>query len=423
MSLSGGARAATRIWVIDKDTARVPTLVDRLRKSRHLLKLLWLGPKQLIGFGGAVDLALLAALLVLAAVFAVAGVAKLADREGSRRAVENFGVPAQLSRVVAVVLPLVELGVAIALISRTFAWWGALGALGLLVVFVVVIVVNLARGRHPNCQCFGQLRSAPVGRSTLIRNLVLAAIAGYVVWQGRLDMGASVTAWLFGLSVMEAVGLVIVLLALQGWIGLNLVRQQGRLLLRIEALEKRLDSGASPSIAREPQAARPVLGLPLGELAPEFRLPDLEGEMRTLTDLRAEGKPVMLLFSDPFCGPCAALLPQISEWQHQYADRVSVVLVSAGTRENVKKSATHGIGQVLVQEHGEVAKAYRYAGTPSAVLISSSGRIASPVAVGADAINSLVRRAVAYVTTMAAMEPAQVLGPAEMRQQMQPNRQ
>jgi methylamine dehydrogenase accessory protein MauD len=363
-----------------------------------------------------VDLALLAARLLLAAVFAVAGVAKLADRDGSRRAVENFGVPVQLSRVVAVVLPVVELGVALALVSTSFAWWGALGALGLLVVFVVVIVVNLARGRHPNCQCFGQLHIAPVGRSTLIRNLVLAAIAGYFVWQGRLDVGASVNAWLFGSSVMEAAGLVVVLLALQCWIGINLMRQQGRLLLRIEALEKRLDSGASPSIAREPQAAGPVLGLPVGELAPEFRLPDLEGETRTLADLRAEGKPVMLLFSDPSCGPCTALLPQIGEWQDQYADRLSVVLVSTGTREeSVKKSAAHGIGQVLVQEHAEVAEAYQYAGTPSAVLISSSGRIASPVAVGAEAINSLVRRAVAFVIATAATEPAQAPGPTEMR--------
>jgi uncharacterized membrane protein YphA (DoxX/SURF4 family)/peroxiredoxin len=363
-----------------------------------------------------VDLALLAARLVLAAVFAVAGVAKLADRDGSRRAVEDFGVPAQLSRVVAVVLPVVELAVAIALVSTSFAWWGALGALGLLVVFVVAIVVNLARGRHPNCQCFGQLETAPVGRSTLIRNLVLAAIAGYVVWQGRLDVEASVIVWLFGLSLMEAAGLVglvlvVVALALEGWIGLHLRRQQRRLSIRIDALEKRLDSGVRPSIARELKAVGPVLGLPVGEVAPEFRLPDLEGEIRTLADLRAEGKPVMLLFSDPSCGPCTALLPQIGQWQDQYANRLSVVLVSAGTRkENVKKSATHGTGQVLVQERREVAEAYESAGTPSAVLISSSGRIASPLAVGEHAIDSLVRRAVAFVAATAATEPAQASG-------------
>jgi hypothetical protein len=36
------------------------------------------------------------------------------------------------------------------------------------------------------------------------------------------------------------------------------------------------------------------------------------------------------------------LIAQIGEWQNQYADRLSVVLVSAGTREeNVKKTAAH----------------------------------------------------------------------------------
>jgi uncharacterized membrane protein YphA (DoxX/SURF4 family) len=80
-----------------------------------------------------VDLALLAARLVLAAVFAVAGIAKLADRDGFRRAVEDFSVPAPLSRVVAVVLPVVELGVAIALVS-TLLPGGRVAALGLLVV-------------------------------------------------------------------------------------------------------------------------------------------------------------------------------------------------------------------------------------------------------------------------------------------------
>lgn len=344
------------------------------------------------------DLVLLAARLVLAAVFAVAGVAKLADRDGFRRAVEDFGVPAKLSAVVAIGLPVIELGLAIALISTSFAWWGALGALALLAVFVVVIVVNLARGQHPNCQCFGQLHPAPVGRSTLIRNLVLAAIAGYVVWQGRLDVGASVTAWLFRLSVMEAAGLValvlvVVVVALEGWLGLNLLRQHGRLLLRIQELERRLNPDGTPSIAEQQQAGQ-VFGLPVGELAPEFRLPDLDDEIRTLADLRAEGKPVMLLFSDPSCGPCTALLPQIGEWQQRYADRLSVVLVSTGTREeNAKKSAAYRIGQVLVQERREVAKAYQSTGTPSAVLISSSGRIASPLAAGADAVKSLIRAA------------------------------
>src|SRR5438128_1972335 len=109
------------------------------------------------------DIVLLAARVLLALVFGMAGVAKLADRAGSRQALRDFGLPGWLAGPLSVVLPLVELGVALALLPAVSAWWGALGALGLLVVFVVGISVSLLRGRRPACHCFGQLHSAPVG--------------------------------------------------------------------------------------------------------------------------------------------------------------------------------------------------------------------------------------------------------------------
>ncbi len=53
--------------------------------------------------------------------------------------------------------------------------------MALLSVFVVGITYNLARGRNPECHCFGQLHSAPAGWKTLARNGVLAAVAGFVL--------------------------------------------------------------------------------------------------------------------------------------------------------------------------------------------------------------------------------------------------
>jgi uncharacterized membrane protein YphA (DoxX/SURF4 family) len=107
------------------------------------------------------DAALLIARLVLAAVFILAGVAKLSDLKGSRKAITDFGLPAVLASPLGLLLPLAELGVGAALIPASTAWWGALGALGLLLLFVVGISINLARGRKPDCHCFGQLHSAP----------------------------------------------------------------------------------------------------------------------------------------------------------------------------------------------------------------------------------------------------------------------
>src|SRR5918997_3586323 len=130
------------------------------------------------------DTVVLLARLLLAAVFVVAGIAKLADREGSRQAVADFGVPAVLASPLGILLPLAELAVAIALIPTATALWGAIGALALLLLFVVGIGANLARGHRPDCRCFGQLHSAPAGWSTLARNGVLAAVAGFLVLRG-----------------------------------------------------------------------------------------------------------------------------------------------------------------------------------------------------------------------------------------------
>ena len=123
----------------------------------------------------------LAARLLLALVFAVAGVAKLRDRAGTRDALEGFGVPGNLVRTLAVVVPLAELAVAGLLVPAQTAAAGALGALLLLGVFTGAIGWNLAHGRAPECHCFGQLHSAPTSWRTLARNGVLLAIAAFAL--------------------------------------------------------------------------------------------------------------------------------------------------------------------------------------------------------------------------------------------------
>src|SRR5688500_11058416 len=122
--------------------------------------------------------------LVLAATFAVAGVAKLVDRAGSRQSLREFGVPAPLALPLAVLLPMAELVCAFALLPASSAWWGATGALALLSIFIIAIAVNLVRGRTPDCHCFGKLHSEPVGWTTVARNAVLAGIAAVVVAHG-----------------------------------------------------------------------------------------------------------------------------------------------------------------------------------------------------------------------------------------------
>src|SRR4051794_24193425 len=105
------------------------------------------------------DAAVLVARLVLAGVFIVAGVGKLADLPGFRATLRGFGVGERLARIGAVALPIAELTAATALLVQPLVMWGAAAALGLLLAFTGAMVNALARGDAPDCGCFGALQS------------------------------------------------------------------------------------------------------------------------------------------------------------------------------------------------------------------------------------------------------------------------
>lgn len=72
-------------------------------------------------------------------------------------------------------------------------------------------------------------------------------------------------------------------IGLGGWLGFQLVHQNGRLLAHMAALEQRLGTATAPVLpppALPPQPAAPP-SLPLGSAAPAFELPDLNGARRS----------------------------------------------------------------------------------------------------------------------------------------------
>ena len=361
------------------------------------------------------DALILLARLVLAAVFAVAGFSKLADRAGTRQGIADFGVPQLLARPAALLLPLAELAVAAALLPAATAWWGALGALVLLGLFVAGIAGNLARGRRPDCHCFGQIYSRPIGRGTLIRNGGLALIAAFVAVQGPSRPGPGAVEWLAALEPLQAAALLAFLalglvVVLEGWLIAHLLRQHGRLLIRVEQLEAGV-GGEAPAAGSDASAEpAPVEGLPVGAPAPAFSLPGLYGETLTLDALRARGRPVLLAFTSPTCAPCNALLPEIGRWQAEHAPKLTVAVISRGDVEsNRAKAGEHGLLSVLLQQGMEVMETYESKVTPSAVLVNADGTVGSALAQGGDAIRALVAGVVgeaAAPSSAAATAPA-----------------
>jgi peroxiredoxin len=342
--------------------------------------------------------ALLIARFALAIVFFVAGVAKLFDRSGSRAAMAGFGLPKSLAAQLGVALPIVELLVAIALVPAASARWGAFGALVLLGVFVAGIANVMLRGREAECHCFGQLHSSRVGWSTLGRNLVLALVAAFVVAGERGGSSPSYIEWIGTLSRAQMLALfagaiALALFAAGGWFMSHLLRQHGRLLLRLDTLEQAL---AAHGIITDPSQKGSADGLAPGVTAPSFALPNLDGATTTLGDLLAPGLPLMLVFSHPGCTPCVAFLPELGSLQRAHRADVSIALISEGSAdENRGAAKEHGVEHILLQPGRDVAETYEAYGTPSAVLVSKDGIIASPVAQGAAAIRVLLSSAVA----------------------------
>src|SRR5262249_16215750 len=342
------------------------------------------------------EIVLLSARLLLTVVFGVAGIAKLADLAGSKRAMAGFGIPERVASPLGLALPFAEILIAVALIPLNLAWAGALAASVLLLIFSVAIAVNLARGRTPDCHCFGQLHSEPVGSSTLIRNVFLMVVSGFIVAQGKNNIGLSALNWLNDLKVGEIVGLSLgavslAMLAVTFGYLRRVLNQQTALVEKIDAMKKVIDEDYAEAPVERAEAAPPSEGLPIGAPAPEFSLASIDGAEVTSEELLAAGKPVLLMFVSPNCAPCETLLPNVKKWEEDYSDRLTLVLITkGGINENQDRIAKYEARTVLLQGESGVAEQYEAQWTPAAVLVRADGRIASNIAYGDEGIRALV---------------------------------
>jgi uncharacterized membrane protein YphA (DoxX/SURF4 family)/thiol-disulfide isomerase/thioredoxin len=309
------------------------------------------------------------AVLVLATVFAIAGTAKLLDLKGSQRTVADFGVPAPAASVGGVLLPIAEIATAILLVLHPTARAGAAIAIGLLLAFVAGIANAMRLGRAPDCNCFGQLHSAPAGWRTLVRNAVLAALAAVLVVRGP---GPAIGAWASARSAPEltAIGVTVTLLGLAAYAWR----------LWSENRELRADLAKSRSGQKAELQAE---GLPAGSPAPSFALPDVHGQVQTLEGLLEGGRPLALFFMDPTCGPCKGLMPELARWQGSLGERVTIAVITSG---NAKQDAgvwqENSICNVLYDHSREAFGAFNLRSTPTAMLVAPSGTIAGGPAGG-----------------------------------------
>ncbi|MBA3785709.1 MAG: redoxin domain-containing protein [Acidobacteria bacterium] len=331
--------------------------------------------------------------LFLVAIFALAGIGKLLDLDGSENAIKDFGVPDILAKPFSVLLPFAEIFVAILLLFVQTSWLGAIGGFLLLLTFIGGMLFQMAKGNAPNCHCFGQLHSEPVSAKSLIRNGIFAILAFFLILSGKDNQGLSVfdssnnsdgnfMSFILGLATVGLLAAVVFYLK-------KISEQQTQIMRRMEILElTTLDGGRE--IERE-NLTYPNNGLPIGAPAPDFVLPDINGRDISLENLLMQAKPILFFFISPTCNPCAALLPEIERWQAELRGKLNFVFVSSGkVKENLDKLAGDQFKQILLQKDREIALLFGAEWTPTAVLVNTNGTVASRTAVGDRAIREML---------------------------------
>ncbi|MBF6600028.1 MAG: TlpA family protein disulfide reductase [Dehalococcoidia bacterium] len=112
----------------------------------------------------------------------------------------------------------------------------------------------------------------------------------------------------------------------------------------------------------------------IGEPAPEFTLQDINGKVVRLSDFR--GRPVLINFWATWCPPCRKEFPQLVRSYDQ--GNGSFVVLGVDIRESLNDvrpfvkqyKATYPI---LMDDTGEVVRAYRLTGVPSSYFIDAQG--------------------------------------------------
>jgi hypothetical protein len=176
---------------------------------------------------------------------------------------------------------------------------------------------------------------------------------------------------------------------------LLLTRQNGRLLLRIEQLER---ANAGQTASASATASTTAGPLQVGAAVPPLRLNDARGRPFDLRNLR--GTPVLFLFLDAACSHCRPLLAQLRDAQLADTNAALVVISeNASLRHELPAEVT-----VLVDAGWTTREVFGVRGTPAAVSVDADGLLSQPPVHGTSAVRAALDQVLEVISKMVKRE-------------------
>ncbi|HRW20137.1 MAG TPA: MauE/DoxX family redox-associated membrane protein [Dermatophilaceae bacterium] len=327
---------------------------------------------------------LVLAMLMLALVLGVSGLAKLRDRDGVTASAQALRLPTWLTGSwLRWALPAGELGLALALLLLGSTPLVAAAALALLLTVAYwAIIARALRFEVPvTCGCLGRLGDNTVRPRTLARNTLLVLLAALTLYAALAHLSVPT-----GLGAVSGPGWLWALLA--ALVAATAVLTFGRGGPVRPPGAHRHGAGPQPTTIATPAAA-PTDGedgaldyqrLPI----PYGVLLDEHGEPVVLRTWAAAGAR-LLLFLSPGCAPCQLTAERAPAWRARLAPVVTVHIVRrAGSDVSRAEAGT------LADRDGVVGLTLDCLRTPSAVLLGADGLLAGGPVAGLEAIAAFV---------------------------------
>jgi peroxiredoxin len=126
-------------------------------------------------------------------------------------------------------------------------------------------------------------------------------------------------------------------------------------------------------------STEPIIGLEMGNRAPNFDVTTIDGDHTSLAELR--GRIVLINFWGTWCAPCIREMPDLQTVYEQYADSNFTILALA-TRGDTKEDVLAFRDEyklsfpLVVDEGDQISEMYSIVSRPSTIIIDKNGVIA-----------------------------------------------